>query len=180
MSYKIKAFLEVVLISIVILLFVKEIYYFSATFGAGSMLTTALGIGFFLGLTIGWVKSRNEKDIVARMQITSFFSIALAFLFPLFASLSNHLLASNHTNQTEILVQKVMPYTTSRFGVDKKKVPEPEGFFVYFTFNGNEERIKMPIKCFPMLQNITTLPSPLIIPIKKGFLGYDFVEKDCN
>lgn len=179
MNSRIKAILIFAFIILVFFLYTKEIFYFSATFGAQTLFVKALGIGFFIGLTWGLINARNEKDMIAKIQNIAIFSLFFAFVAPLVASISNRLLSNKTATDTEVLVQKIEPYATSRTGLISNAIPKPEGFFIYFDYNQRAERLKMPISCFPMLNDVKILPTPMNFQIKKGFWGFDFVLKNC-
>jgi len=148
-----KGILGTLLLFAIIVGYAFEIRHFSNTFKIESLLFSAVGVGFVIGLLLGFYFSKNIKNSLEKFQVI----VALVFAGLIVTPL--------------LMEQQV--YSQSRFGQLEGQM-KPDGYYLFFYKNRKLERVKTKQLLFP--QN--TLKGFMVeIPIKKGGLGYEyFVE----
>jgi len=151
-----------------------EIPHFSNTFGIKSLILSALGLGFVIGLLCGWKYTQDNKNSLEKFQITVAFIFLGMVVMPLFASWINRVLASNEVKVEPLEFVSQQPFSQSRFGagVGNLKV---DGYYLFFVRNKNIERVRT--KGILVSEDVAK-GAVIGIPIRRGSLGYDiFVEE---
>jgi len=167
-----KGIFGTLLIFAFIVCYAFEIKHFNNTFGAPSMVVKALGVGFVIGLLLGFYFSKGSKTSLEKFQIIIALTFAGVVIMPLFASWVNRGFSSN-VQYESVELQQQQVFSESRFGQTEGKM-EVDGYHLFFIKNRKLERVKTKSLLFPKETPKGTIVE---IPIKKGGLGFEyFVE----
>ena len=166
-----KGIIGVLLIIGLIFLYAFEFKYFSNTFTIEKLIVRALLFGLVIGIGLGYYYSKNIKDSTDKLQLYTFFILTSLVLSPLFASLSNRLLSWHEVKNVEVELEQQSTYIGSRFG--KLEGQKWDGYYLIFYKDKKLERIKTRELVFPNARK----GDMIIIPIKKGFWGYEYFKE---
>ena len=172
MKIFLKSIIVVVILAVIILGYVREVPYFSNTFGIWYLFFRSLFIGIFVGGIVGWILSKKTTDKSDILPIFAFSIVAGMAIFPLIGISSNHFFAKNDPLSIKVLFQKEEPLRTSRFGVAKNTTVAVDAFYLYFAKDGEMNRIRSKTQSFRNLEAGTEIE----LPTKQGFWGFSFVD----
>ena len=152
--------------------YVHEVPYFSNTFDILYLFCRAAFLGALVGALIGWFVSKKMTDSSDRVPVFMLCLVVCLVVFPLKAIFINHYFAKKDPLSIKVIFEKEEPLRTSRFGIVRNSVVTADAFYVHFTKDGNSERIRSKTQSFRTVER----GEEIELPIKKGFLGFEFVD----
>lgn len=164
--------LAVVLVAIPAL-YTFEINYLNRTLHAGRMMTVAFLIGLTIGILVGYRLQRKLADAVAKMRTYAACIILSALTLPLFVSLSNRLLSFRSTQRIQVEFVEESPRFANRFGAFENAI-QPTSYSTFFYKNSELLKIQTSESLFPSAKR----GDLVILPLKKGRWGFEFVVKN--
>ncbi|MBL7818055.1 MAG: hypothetical protein JNL70_23800 [Saprospiraceae bacterium] len=167
-----KSVIVLLLLIAVVLGYVREVPYFSNTFDILYLFFRFLFVGVLVGICLGWFVSRKMQDASDRMPVFLLCLVPCMAVFPLLGILSNHILVAKDPLSIKVIFEKEEPLMTSRFGVRKNSIIQADAYYVYFTRNYKQDRVRCKNQSFRSIEK----GQEIELPIKKGFWGFDFVE----
>ena len=170
-----KAALLVGLFFAVILLFVLEIPYFSNTIDANRMVGLSMLIGLVFGSFIGYYFSRNERQWMDRLIITTLFATIISLCSPLLASISNRTLSKPPASQSMTFIRSE-GRIAERYGVFKGQ-QVPIGHYNLYLLN-KDELLHLQSEVNPF--EGVSAGEKVEIPIKKGLWGFEVVALNAD
>jgi hypothetical protein len=156
----------------IILGYVHEVPYFSNTFDIQYLFFRALFLGALVGVLLGWYFMRKMTDATDRIPVFLLCLVVCLVIFPLKVIFINHYFAKNTPLSIKVLFEKEEPLRTSRFGVAKNSLVTVDAFYVYFIKDGESDRIRSRTQSFRTVEK----GQEIELPVKKGALGFDFVD----
>lgn len=156
----------------VIILYVIEFFYFDKTLRIGRLVGVAMLIAIVVGSYMGYHFRKQAEDLTEQIQIYIFFIIACLIVMPLFANLSNRVLAFRPVEMKEVELVKVEPYFSSRYGLLKGESPEPSGYRVYFIYDNELKQVSVKKLWFAEPEQARFIT----IPLQKGVWGFTFIN----
>jgi hypothetical protein len=171
---KLKSIIGVLLFFGVIYGYSQETLYFSNTFAMRTLFFRGLVFGAFVGLGVFFYYRKNADDALERFQLAAAFTFLGMLVFPFLTIWSNHFFAKETPLSTRVIFQREEPIRTGRFGISKGKLPEVDGFYMYFLKDGDIDRVRSKQQLFRGVE----LGTEVELPIKQGFWGFDFVKTE--
>ncbi len=170
---QIMAISVVVFLSLLIGGYIKEIHYFYVTFDVHLLFNRAFVIGALLGSLVGWVLAkRHANEPNERFQWFSISFLLGSSALPLLAVFSNHALTTQKVENLPVVFLKEEGCATSRMSEINNEHTSINYYVTFFLKDQTVEQIRSKIKLFPNIEQNT----PVDLPIKRGFWGFDFVE----
>lgn len=170
--YIIKSFIALFVIAAVIYGYVTQVPYFSNTFNVQYLFFRFLFFGALIGGIIGWFLSKKAASGIERVQLILATVLLSAVMAPLVGIYINHAFAEKPPLSKKAIFQKEEALRTSRFGVRKNIIPEPDAYYVHFLMDGEPHRIRTKNASFKNIEK----GSEIELPVRKGVLGFDFVK----
>lgn len=168
-----QAFAIVLAVLGVIALYALEFRYFNRTLHAAALVGWSLLAGALLGALLGYRFRHRAEDQVERVQIYVFFIVLTALFAPLFASLSNRILAPEEPRQVPVEFVKEEGRYANRFGIPEQDSVQADHYFLFFYRDGGIFRIKSETPLFPDKERGDTIS----IPLQRGLWGYEVVSR---
>ena len=172
MKVFLKSILVLAVLGGIVFGYVHEVPYFSNTFDMQFLFFRALGVGALIGALLGWYFSKNVADKSDRVPVFMLCLVTCMAILPLKASFINHFMAKNDPLSTKVVFQEEKALRTTRIGVVKGAKVTVDAFYVSFIRNGKLDRIRTQNASFKGIEK----GQEIELSIKKGFLGFDFVE----
>lgn len=152
--------------------YIMELHYFYTTFEVHILFNRALFIGALFGSASGWKVVRTKNcDPIERFQWFSIFLLLGVSIIPLLAVFSNHAFANKKTEMLPVVFLKEEGRISSRTGLANGTNIETDYYIVSFLKDHAIEQIRSKIPLFPNIEQNT----PVDLPFRKGFWGFDFV-----
>jgi hypothetical protein len=170
--YIIKSFIALFVLAGIIYGYVTQVPYFSNTFGIQYLFFRFLFLGVLIGGIVGWFLSKKGETGIERAQIIIASILLCAAIAPLKGIYINHAFADDTPLSKKVIFEKEEALRTSRFGVRKNAIPEPDAYYVHFNMDNTMQRIRSKNPSFKNIEKGTEIE----LPVKKGILGFDFVE----
>lgn len=149
-----------------------EIDDFNRTLHGGRLAQIAFFIGLIGGAGLGFWLQKKVTDTVGRMRILATCIILSVLFMPLLASLSNRLLRFQKPQPASVEFVEESPRFANRFGLSENMV-EPSSYLTFFYKDTELYKIQTPNALFPNAKR----GDIVILPIQKGFWGFEFVTK---
>lgn len=170
----IKSIAIIIGILILILLFVFEIKYFHNTFNVGSLVIRAILLGGLFGGGMGYyfMKDKPNMELLDKFKIwVGSFLLSMLF-FPLFASVTNHAFSFNSIREEPVELVSVRAFYSSRYGQLQGEQMDVSGYYIFVIKDEEVKRLKTKTNPFENVDEKVQV----LLRLKKGFWGYDFVE----
>lgn len=151
-----------------------EFQYFNRTLHMRTLAVLAMIVGAGAGAGVAFRLQRLATDWLERVQIFVGCIFAAIILMPLLASLSNRLLSFRATKNIAVEFVEEEPYYGSRFGIrsaDGQAKPSHYRSFIY------RDRDLLKIQTRNALFPDASRGDTVLLPIKKGRWGFEFVPK---
>jgi len=155
-----------------IALYALEFRYFNRMLHASGLVGWSLLAGALIGALLGYRFRHRGEDRVERVQIYLFFIVLTALFMPLFASLSNRLLAMQEPRQVPVEFVKEEGRYANRFGIPEQDTVQADQYFIFFYKDGGIYRIKSESPLYPGKERGDTIT----IPLQRGLWGYELVS----
>lgn len=173
---KLLIFLAVLGIFGVIALYVQEFQWFQNYLNPKNMVLASLLFGLALGLALGFRFQKNGSELVDKMQIWTVCVVVSILPMPLLASFANRLFAEQKPHEAKVEFWEEKQHLIGRsptiYGFIEGNNKTEMGYFIFLIIDGELVRVKSQTPRFP---NISQGDS-VVVPIRKGLLGVDFVE----
>ncbi len=169
----IKSIAIIIGILLVIILFVFEIKYFHNTFNIGSLVIRAILLGGLFGGGIGYylMKDKPNMELLDKFQIwVGCFLLSMVF-FPLIASVMNHTLSFSSLREEPVEMVSVRAFYSSKYGQLQGEQMDVTGYYIFVIKDDEVKRLKTKTNPFEGVDPKTQV----LLRVKKGFWGYDFV-----
>ncbi len=148
-----------------------EVPYFSNTFQTGYLITRSAFAGAILGFLTSTFFHSPGNDSIEKFQTSALFIFLFLMIAPAGMNWLNHHFASE-TRYERVRFLKESGVQTSRFGVLKGENLKNDLYYTEFLRNDLVERIRSTHPLFTGIKHGALID----IPVKKGLLGFDFVE----
>lgn len=169
-SYFSAVAVAVLLLGLVVL-YVLEFRYFNLLLDARTLVLRSLGVGAVAGMVAGYFSGRRYANPLERIQIIIFITVLTTLFTPLFGSLSNRWLGRQPLRLEPVEFVEEQPNYSDRFGLIEGERPEPNGFLLFFYYEGRLFRIKYETSLFAGKHRGERID----LPMRKGFWGYYLV-----
>ncbi len=170
----IKSIAIIIGILLLMLLFVLEIKYFHNTFEIGSLVIRAILVGAIFGGGVGYllIKDKSTMELLDKFKImVGCFMLSMLF-FPLFASFSNHALSFSTIREEPVEMVSVRAFYSSKYGQLQGEQMDVTGYYIFVIKDEVVKRLKTKTNPFENVDPKTQV----LLRVKKGFWGYDYVE----
>ncbi|MCC6724805.1 MAG: hypothetical protein IT258_09870 [Saprospiraceae bacterium] len=168
---KLMAFLAIVGLLGIIVLYVLEFQWFQNYFGLQKLILSALVMGVVTGLALGFFIQKKVKEQVERIQLWATCLLVPVVLMPLLASLANRLFAEQ-PRPTAVEFWEEKAYVMNRYGQIKGERSEASGYYVFVVKDGSMVRLESDHPMFPTAKQGDTVE----VPVRKGLFGVEFVD----
>lgn len=155
-----------------VVLYALEFHYFNRTLGFGRLLWWSLPVGAAVGAGLGYRFRKQGSSRLERVQLYVFFIVLCTLFAPLFASLSNRLLAPQAARSVPVEFAGVEPRFSSRFGLMEDEKPVANQFYLFFYYDGRLHRIRTDSLRFPEAVRGDTVQ----LMLKRGLWGKEIVQ----
>lgn len=154
----------------VIVLYVREFYYFSRTMRIGWLIGGAVIIGAGVGLWYSGKFLNKKMEFDERLPIRIFFLAAGAIFFPMFASILNRMTPTRpYYIAVELVEEK--PFIADRGGILEDQPLQPSGYYLFFYYDNQLIRITNKKQWYAGKSRGDTV----MIPAKTGLLGFQYI-----
>ena len=165
---RITAWILLVVIFTLFVLYGFELPKFGNTFQFRSLLLRALSIFGILGGAVGYWFSKSEKDLTEKFKIFVFIFFSALFFAPLFANLTNRWLSSK-TMIKSYEIFEVLP-----IGVPEKKNEQPWSTRDYYIFVFEDNKLEQ-IRLKDLIEE-PLKGQQIELAIGEGLFGWKFLE----
>jgi len=155
-----------------VVLYAFEFQHFSRMLYPQRLVWSAIAVGAVLGLLIGYRFRHRGEDLTERIQIFVFCAVICMVFMPLFASLSNRLLAYRPVQNEQAELFRTEAFISRNFGLLEGESLEPTGYDVFFIYQNELYKVSVPELWFEKTKEGATIP----LPLQQGFWGITFVQ----
>jgi len=155
-----------------IILYVQEFKHFSRLLNPGYLVWGAVIFGALFGAFWGYRFRQRAEDLTERIQIYVFFILISIFFMPLFASLSNRLLAYAPVQQEQAELFQANAYISRAFGLIEGENTDPSGYNVFFVYQNELYKVSVEELWFETTEEGAQIP----LPVQRGLWGVRYIK----
>lgn len=159
-----------------VILYVFEFRQFEQLLNTRLFLIITASIGALIGIGLSWKFQSNGSDLTDKVQIYVFFILICAIFTPLWASITNRVLAFGAERIEKVEFWEQNAYYSSRGGLIKGEKLKPTGYYTFLL--RDSELIRLETKNLIYLGK--QRGDSVDLTIKKGFLGMPYILQKSN
>ncbi|TNE62185.1 MAG: hypothetical protein EP344_05225 [Bacteroidetes bacterium] len=168
---KMLAMAATVIFFLLMWLYSREFPVYTNTIGAARLVTGAIITGALLATGIIYFFRHRLSPWDRHLPESGSIIAFCLFFSPLFASLLNR--ASGTVDYRRFTFVSEEPYLASNYGVLKNEDIKPTGYRLIVKDQGEQYRFQYKKQAY---YPITQPGEPVLLPVRKGLLGFDIVE----
>lgn len=171
-KYKLRAWLAVLLLLLLVASYVLEIQWFENTFGAGRLIVGSLATGLAAGSCTAFFLQKKARGRLSKIQLW----VALLLLPTLFAPLVgcrlNRGLSSGKLHFREFQFLEEKPFSRGIYGIVRGETVKTEGYFIFLQDETQVHKLRSKTPQFLGTQRGETVK----IPVRTGLFGLEVAQ----